>query len=423
MKKIILDESKMLGFVKEEELMNWQRKVSEIDLNIRDKSGLGAEFLGWVDWPVDYDKEEWQKIKIMAQEIRSNSQVLVVIGIGGSYLGARAVAEALGGDKMVEICFAGNNLSSGQMNDLLKKIEGKEVSLNVISKSGTTIEPVLAFRILKKWMEDKYGQQANKRIYVTTDREKGVLKKIANEKKYPSLVVPDNIGGRFSILTAVGLLPIAVAGVEIEKLIEGAAVARVDLASENLKENCAYRYAVYRNILYGQGKKIEILANYEPRLHFLAEWWKQLFGESEGKEGKGIFPAAVDFTSDLHSMGQLIQEGEKNLMETVLVVEDGEEKIIIGVEENDEDGWNFLAGKSLEEVNKKAMEGVVMSHVEGGVPNLIIRLPKLEAFYLGYLIYFWQKAVAMSAYLLGVNPFNQPGVEVYKKNMFKLLGK
>lgn len=428
----ILDDSKIENLIKAEELMKWSEKVKEVDKKIKEKSrpavaeGFGRvnnDFLGWVELPINYDKEEFERIKKAAEKIRSDSEILVVIGIGGSYLGSKAVVEALGGDNKTEICFVGNDLSSRHIMGLLKKIEGKEVSLNVISKSGTTTEPALAFRILREWMENKYGDEASKRIYATTDKEKGVLKKLANEKGYETFVVPDDVGGRFSVLTAVGLLPIAVAGINIDDLMKGAVMARENGNNENLAENECYKYAVYRNILYGQGKEIEILANYEPCLHFVGEWWKQLFGESEGKDKKGIFPATVDFTTDLHSMGQYIQDGNRILFETVLLIEEDGEKLVIKEEIGDGDGLNFLAGKTLDEVNKKAMEGTIAAHVEGGVPNLIIRLPTLDAFNLGYLLYFFEKACAMSGYLLGVNPFNQPGVEVYKKNMFVLLGK
>lgn len=419
----ILDDSKIKSFINQDELMGFRDRVLEAHRKIHEKTGEGSDFLGWVDLPVDYDTQEFARIKLAAEKIRNETQVLVVIGIGGSYLGSKAVIEALGGDKKVEIIFAGNNLSSKYLNEILQKIEGKEVSLNVISKSGTTIEPALAFRILRKWMENKYGVEASKRIYVTTDKEKGGLKQLADKNGYETFVVPNDIGGRYSVLTAVGLLPIAVAGVKIDELIRGASEAREDLNNEDLVENEAYRYAVYRNILYGQGKFIEILANYEPCLHFMSEWWKQLFGESEGKDKKGIMPAAVDFTTDLHSMGQFIQDGNKILFETVINIEEDKEKILIKEEEEDSDGLNFLTGKTMDEVNKKAMQGTILAHMDGGVPNIIINLPRLDEYNLGYLIYFFEKACAMSGYLLEVNPFDQPGVESYKKNMFALLGK
>lgn len=402
-------------FIDDQELLKWQEKVSEVHKKINDKTGEGSEFLGWVDLPINYDKQEFERIKLVAEKIRETSEVLVVIGIGGSYLGSKAVIEALGNDGKVEIYFTGNNLSSRYLNDLLKKIEGKKISINVISKSGTTLEPALAFRILK--------EKAEGRIYVTTDSKKGVLKNLATQKGYETFVVPDNIGGRYSVLTAVGLLPIAVAGIDIDELMNGAKQAREDFGKENILENEAYKYAVTRNIYLNQGKLVEILANYEPCLHYVSEWWKQLFGESEGKDKKGIFPASVDLTTDLHSMGQYIQDGNRILLETVLNIEEDSENILIKQENEDSDGLNFLAGKTLDFVNKKAMEGTIQAHIDGGTPNIIINLPKLDEFNLGYLLYFWEKSCAMSGYLLGVNPFNQPGVEVYKKNMFRLLGK
>ena len=411
----ILDDSKIKSFVKNEEIIGWSEKVREAHKKLHEKTGVGADFLGWVDLPVNYDKQEFERIKLAAEKIRNDSEILIVIGIGGSYLGSKAVIEVLKGDGKVEILFVGNDLSSKHMNEVLKKIEGKKVSINVISKSGTTTEPALAFRILR--------EKAEGRIYATTDKEKGVLKKLATEKGYETFVVPDDVGGRYSVLTAVGLLPIVVAGINIDELMRGAVEARNNFSNENLEENECYKYAVYRNILYGQGKLVEILANYEPCLHFISEWWKQLFGESEGKDKKGIFPAAVDLTTDLHSMGQFIQDGNRILFETVLSIEEDEEKMVIKEEADNSDGLNFLAGKTLDEVNKKAMEGTILAHMDGGVPNLIVRLPKLDAFNLGYLLYFFEKACGMSGYLLGVNPFDQPGVEAYKKNMFALLGK
>ena len=354
--KKILDDSKVKNLV---DLSLWQEKVTEAHKKIHEKTGEGSDFLGWVNWPVDYDKEEFVRIERAAEKIRNDSEILVVIGIGGSYLGARAVIEALDGDRKVEILFAGNDLSSRHVKEILRKIEGKEVSLNVISKSGTTTEPALVFRILREWMEKKYGEEASKRIYATTDKEKGVLKTLANQKSYETFVVPDDIGGRYSVLTAVGLLPIAVAGINIDELMSGAVEAEENYQNENLAENDCYAYAVYRNHLYSKGKLIEILANYEPRLHFMGEWWKQLFGESEGKNKKGIFPASVDLTTDLHSMGQYIQDGNRILFETVLSVEEDEVNLVIKEEEGNADGLNFLAGKTLEEVNKKAMEGTI----------------------------------------------------------------
>lgn len=410
-------------FISDEELSKWQGKVSEVHKIIHNGTGEGADFLGWVDLPINYEKEEFERVKKVAEKIRNDSQILIVIGIGGPYLGSRVAVEALDGDGKVEICYAGNSLSSKYLNKILKKIEGKEVSLNVISKSGTTTETTLAFRIFREWMENKYGEDVNKRIYVATDKEKGVLRKLAKEKGYETFVVPDDIGGRYSVLTAPELLSMVVAGINIDKLMNGGQKAREDFNKENLFENDAYKYAVARNIYYGQGKLVEILANYEPCLHYVGEWWKQLFGESEGKNGKGIFPASVDFTTDLHSMGQFIQNGNRILFETVLNIEEDEGNILIKEENQDSDGLNYLAGKTIDFVNKKAMEGTIQAHIDGGTPNIIINLPKLDEFNLGYLIYFFEKASAMSGYLLGVNPFNQPGVEIYKKNMFRLLGK
>lgn len=421
--KEFFDESYLKDFINEGELGDWNQRVKEKHQGIHNKTGEGNDFLGWVDLPINYDKEEFGRIKTAAEKIRNDSEALVVIGIGGSYLGAKAVIEALEGDGKTKIYFAGNDLSSKQMNNLLKELDGKEVSLNVISKSGTTTESAVAFRILREWLENKYGEEANKRIYATTDSERGVLKELANKKGYETFVVPNDVGGRYSVLTAVGLLPIAAAGINIDDLMCGAEAARQKYSNENLAENEAYRYAVYRNIFYQQGKLVEILANYEPGLHYVGEWWKQLFGESEGKDKKGIFPAAVDFTTDLHSMGQYMQDGNRILMETVLSVEEDSEKIMIRSDLENLDGLNYLVGKSLDEVNKTAMEATIAAHTEGGVPNMVIRMPKLDAFNLGYTLYFFEKACAMSGYLLGVNPFNQPGVEVYKKKMFVLLGK
>lgn len=423
--KIILDDSYIKNFVSEEELLDYKERIKEAHKMIHEKTGKGSDFLGWVHLPVEYDKEEFWRIKMAAEKIRKDSNVLIVIGIGGSYLGARAVIEALQktNDKL-QIYYAGNDLSGRHMADLLAKIDGKDISLNVISKSGTTTEPAIAFRILRNYMEEKYGETgAAKRIYATTDRQKGALKTLADKKGYETFVVPDDIGGRYSVLTAVGLLPIAATGINIEQMMEGANRAREIFDNENLEENDCYKYAVYRNILYKNGKAIEILANYEPRLHFVSEWWKQLFGESEGKENKGIFPASVDLTTDLHSMGQWMQEGQRNIFETVISVEEDEVKMEIPSDLENLDGMNFVAGKTVDFVNKKAMEGTIMAHTDGGVPNLIIKVSDLSAFSMGYLMYFFEKACAISGYILGVNPFDQPGVEAYKKNMFRLLGK
>ena len=392
------------------------------------------EFLGWINLPENYNKEEFERIKKAADKIQADSDVLIVIGIGGSYLGARAVIEAvtncfynmLPGKKRKTpmIVYAGNNLSSNYMNDLLNLIGEKDISLNVISKSGTTTEPAIAFRILKEAIESKYGfEEAKKRIYVTTDKKRGALKGLADKEGYETFVIPDNIGGRFSVLTAVGLLPIGAAGVDIDKLMKGAYDAREKYMDPSIKFNNCYKYAVVRNLLYNSGKKVEVLANYEPSLHYFTEWWKQLYGESEGKDGKGIFPAGVDLTTDLHSMGQYIQDGERILMETVLAVDEAKSDIVVKEDAENNDGLNYLAGKGLDYINKKAMEGTIEAHVSGNVPNMKITMDKLDEENLGHLIYFFEKACAMSGLILGVNPFNQPGVEEYKRNMFRLLEK
>ena len=398
------------------------------------KSGAGNDFLGWVDLPVAYDKEEFARIKKAAAKIQSDSDVLVVIGIGGSYLGARAVIEALRHsfynmvDKSVrktpEIYFAGNSISPTYLADLIDVIGERDFSLNIISKSGTTTEPAVAFRVLKALCEKKYGKDGAKgRIYATTDKARGALKALCDEEGYETFVVPDDVGGRFSVLTAVGLLPIAVSGADIDKLMEGAAAGYEEYKNPNIDENICYQYAAVRNALYRKGKNIEMMINYEPCLHYFSEWFKQLYGESEGKNGKGIFPAAADFSTDLHSMGQYIQDGQRILFETVLSVEKPRRDISIEADEANVDGLNFLAGKTMDFVNKKAFEGTVLAHTDGGVPNLVVSIESLDEFNLGKLIYFFEKACGISGYLLGVNPFNQPGVEAYKKNMFALLGK
>jgi glucose-6-phosphate isomerase len=398
------------------------------------KSGAGNDFLGWIDLPVDYDKDEFARIKKAAAKIQSDSEVLLVIGIGGSYLGARAAIEFLRHsfynvvDKSIrktpEIYFVGNSISSTYIKHLIDVIGDRDFSINMISKSGTTTEPAIAFRVFKELAEKKYGKDgAAKRIYATTDKVKGSLKNLANEEGYESFVVPDDIGGRFSVLTAVGLLPIAVSGADIDKLMEGAAEGRKLALNSPFEENDALKYAALRNILLRKGKSIEILANYEPCVHYVAEWWKQLYGESEGKDHKGIFPASVDLTTDLHSMGQFIQDGARAMFETVINIETSREEIIIGEEPVDLDGLNYLAGKSVDFVNKSAMNGTILAHTDGQVPNLLVNVPEVNEFYLGELFYFFEFACGVSGYLLGVNPFNQPGVESYKKNMFALLGK
>lgn len=413
------------------EVLKYNEKVSKIHEEFQKKKDDEKEFLGWLELPTNYNKEEFERIKIAAKQIQSNSEILVVIGIGGSYLGARAVIESLTNtftnyqkQKMPRILYAGNNMSPNYITDLIEFISDKDFSINVISKSGTTTEPGIAFRILREVLENKYGiEEAKNRIYVTTDKEKGALKTLADEEGYETFVIPDNVGGRYSVLTPVGLLPIATAGIDIDQLMMGAKIAQDKYADSNIKYNECYQYAVIRNLLYLDDKDIEILVNYEPKLHYFTEWWKQLFGESEGKELKGIFPAGVDFTTDLHSMGQYIQEGRRNLFETVVNIETSKEDIIMKADEDNLDGLNYLEGKGLDYINKKAMEGTMMAHTKGGVPNILINVEELTEEAMGELIYFFELACAVSGKILGVNPFNQPGVEEYKKNMFKLLGK
>ncbi|AKL94264.1 glucose-6-phosphate isomerase Pgi [Clostridium aceticum] len=434
MEKIKFDYSKALGYIAEHELDSLEPMINVAHKMLHEKTGAGSEFLGWVDLPLTYDKEEFNKIKIAAKKVQESSDVLVVIGIGGSYLGARAAIEMLNHSfynmlpkdkrKTPEVYFVGHNMSAKYIQNLLEVIEGKDISLNIISKSGTTTEPAIAFRILKEYIEKKYGKEhAKERIYATTDQEKGALKTMANNEGYETFVIPDDIGGRYSVLTAVGLLPIAVAGIDIEKIMKGAAQACKDLKEPFFQENECYQYAAIRNILYNRGKDVEILVNYEPSLFFIGEWWKQLFGESEGKDHKGIFPASVNFSTDLHSMGQYIQEGRRNIFETILYVENTKEEIVIQSEEKDLDGLNYLAGKRVDDINKNIFQATLLAHKDGGVPNLIINIPEISPYYFGYLVYFFEKACGISGYLLGVNPFNQPGVEAYKKNMFALLGK
>lgn len=434
MKKLTFDYSKASSFLASNELEGMKSCVSTIHNMIHNKTGLGNDFLGWVDLPKNYDKDEFERIKKAAKKIQSDSDVLLVIGIGGSYLGARACIEMIGHSfkndltkeerKAPKIYFVGQNISSTYMSDLLDVIKDKDVSINVISKSGTTTEPAIAFRIFKDFLEKKYGkEEAKKRIYATTDSSKGALKKLSDEEGYETFIIPDDVGGRFSVLTPVGLLPIATAGIDIDKIMLGASDASCDFNNENLDTNYAYQYAVIRNALHRKGKDVELLVNYEPKLHYFSEWWKQLYGESEGKDNKGIFPASVDFSTDLHSMGQYIQEGKRILFETVLNVVDVDKHIEIEAVENDLDGLNYLAGKNVDFVNKKAFQGTLLAHTDGQVPNLIVNVPKLDEYNFGYMVYFFEKSCAMSGYLSGVNPFDQPGVEAYKKNMFALLGK
>lgn len=434
MKKITFDYAKAASFISEEEVGYMSRLVADAKERLVEKTGAGNDFLGWIDLPVDYDKEEFARIKKAAEKIKSDSEVLVVIGIGGSYLGARAAIEFLRHSfynsvskeirKTPEIYFAGNSISSTYLKHLIQVIGDRDFSVNVISKSGTTTEPAIAFRIFKELLEKKYGREgAAKRIYATTDKARGALKGLADAEGYESFVVPDDVGGRFSVLTAVGLLPIAVSGADVDLLMEGAAEGRKLALEQDFAENDAVKYAAIRNILLRKGKAVEVLANYEPSLHYVSEWWKQLYGESEGKDQKGIFPASVDLTTDLHSMGQFIQDGARILFETVLSVEESREEILLKEEPEDLDGLNYLAGKSMDFVNKSAMNGTVLAHTDGNVPNLMIHIPEQNEFYLGELFYFFEFACGVSGYLLGVNPFNQPGVESYKKNMFALLGK
>ena len=434
MKKITLDLSKTVPFLNSHELDYLEEMVTSAHNKLHNGTGAGNDFLGWIDLPVNYDKAEFENIKKAAEKIKSDSEVLVVIGIGGSYLGARAAIELLSHSfqnsldsskrKTPQIFYVGNNISSTYMADLLEAVDGKDISVNIISKSGTTTEPAIAFRIFKNYLEKKYGkQEAKKRIYATTDKARGALKTLADAEGYQSFVVPDDIGGRFSVLTAVGLLPIAAAGIDIDAIMKGAADAREEYSNPSLKENACYQYAAARNALYNKGKLIEILVNYEPSLHYFNEWWKQLFGESEGKDNKGLFPAGVDFSTDLHSMGQYIQEGRRSLFETVINVEEVSKKIFIEKEADDLDGLNFLAGKDMDFVNKKAFQGTLLAHNDGAVPNIVVNLPEISPYYFGQLVYFFEKACGISGYLLGINPFDQPGVEAYKKNMFALLGK
>ena len=433
MNKLSLDLSNVSSFVSEEKLMGMEAEVNAAVKTLEEGTGAGNDFLGWINLPTDYDKEEFDRIKKAAEKIKSDSDVLVVVGIGGSYLGARAAIELLSHTfynklskeerKAPEVYFAGNSISGTYLAHLIQVIGDRDFSVNVISKSGTTTEPAIAFRIFKEMLEKKYGvDEARKRIYATTDAAKGALKKLSTEEGYETFTIPDNVGGRFSVLTPVGLLPIAAAGISIDDLMAGAREAQNDYKAE-FKNNDCYKYAAVRNLLLRDGKSIELLINYEPKVHFVAEWWKQLFGESEGKDGKGLFPASVDLSTDLHSMGQYIQDGQRILFETLIDVVSPDADVVIPFDEADLDGLNYIAGKGMNFVNQKAMEGTQLAHVDGGVPNIRIAVPKMDAFNLGYLFYFFEKACGVSGYLLDVNPFNQPGVEAYKKNMFALLGK
>ena len=433
-KHVTFDYSLANPFIGGEELDLMKESIKAARKTLQERTGAGNDFLGWIDLPEDYNKEEFARIQKAADKIKSDSEVLVVIGIGGSYLGARAAIEFLrhsfynSVDKSIrktpEIYYAGNSISGTYLSQLIETIGDRDFSVNVISKSGTTTEPAIAFRIFKEMLENKYGkEEAAKRIYATTDKARGALKSLATEEGYETFVVPDDVGGRFSVLTAVGLLPIAASGADISKLMEGAQSMRKLCLENDIEDNDAIKYAAIRNILYRKGKSVEILANYEPIFQYVAEWWKQLYGESEGKDQKGILPASVDLTTDLHSMGQFIQDGSRIMYETVMELENPSLNITVKEAENDLDGLNYLAGKTLDFVNKSAMKGTQLAHTDGNVPNLIVRIPEQNEFYLGELFYFFEFACGISGYLLGVNPFNQPGVESYKKNMFALLGK
>ncbi len=434
MAKVTFDYSKTAQFISADEVNSMKKLALDAKETLVSKNGAGNDFLGWIDLPVNYDKKEFDRIKKAAKKIQGDSEVLLVIGIGGSYLGARAAIEFLRHNfynmvdksirKTPEIYFVGNSISSTYVQHLIDVIGDRDFSVNIISKSGTTTEPAIAFRVFKKMLEEKYGKaDAAKRIYATTDKARGALKNLATEEGYESFIVPDDIGGRFSVLTAVGLLPIAVSGADLDKLMEGAASGRKRALEAEFEDNDAVRYAALRNILLRKGKNVEIVANYEPSLHYVSEWWKQLYGESEGKDQKGIFPAAVDLTTDLHSMGQFIQDGARIMFETVINVETPQCEITLEEEPVDLDGLNYLAGKTMDFVNKSAMNGTILAHTDGNVPNFMVKVPEQNEFYLGELFYFFEFACGVSGYLLGVNPFNQPGVESYKKNMFALLGK
>ncbi|MDR1774530.1 MAG: glucose-6-phosphate isomerase [Clostridioides sp.] len=434
MKNIKFDYKNSFDFLNEDDLKKYDEKIKEVHNMLHNKTGKGKEFLGWLNLPSNFDKDEFDRIKICSEKIKSDSEILLVIGVGGSYLGARAAINMLGStfqecidnksNKNTKIYFAGNNLSTNYICDLIELIGERDFSINVISKSGTTTEPAIAFRIFREILEKKYGKEnASKRIYVTTDKEKGALKNMSDKEGYETFVIPDDVGGRYSVLTAVGLLPICVAGYNIDDIMNGANDAMLRLNNDDIFENESYQYAICRNIFYKLGKSVELFATYEPKLNFFCEWCKQLFGESEGKEGKGIFPAAATYSTELHSIGQYIQEGKRIMFETVFEIEDICKKLVIPYDEDNLDGLNYLDGKDVEFVNKKSLQGTVVAHTDGGVPNLIIKIPEINEYYFGYLVYFFEKACAMSGYLLGVNPFDQPGVEEYKKNMFALSNK
>lgn len=434
MNEIRFDYEKAKGLISDAEIKALAPYVKVAHDTVQNKTGAGNDFLGWVDLPVDYDKEEFARIKKAAEKIRNDSDVLIVIGIGGSYLGARAAIEMLSHSfynsvskdmrKGPQIFYAGNSISSTYLADLIEAVKDVDFSVNVISKSGTTTEPAIAFRVFKEILEKKYGKEgAKSRIYSTTDKARGALKTLSDSEGYETFVVPDDVGGRFSVLTAVGLLPIAVAGIDIDDMMQGAADGRTLYSNPDMDKNPCYQYAAVRNCLLRKGKNIEMMINFEPSLHYFGEWWKQLYGESEGKDNKGIFPAAADFSTDLHSMGQYIQDGQRMLFETAILVDAPRKDITIEANEDNLDGLNFLSGKTLDYVNLQAAQGTALAHTDGGVPNLAVRVPELNAYNFGKLVYFFEMACAISGYILGVNPFDQPGVEAYKKNMFALLGK
>ena len=432
MNTLKLDYSKTM--IRDHEMDYIKESISLAHQMLHDKSGAGNDFVGWVDHPINYDKDEYARIKRAAEKIRGESQILLVIGIGGSYLGTRSAVELLGHSfhnlleqskrKAPAVYFLGNNISGTYYKHLLEVIEGKDISICVISKSGTTTEPAIAFRYMKAYMEEKYGKaDAAKRIYAITDAQKGALKQLADAEGYESFVIADDIGGRYSVLTPVGLLPIAAAGIDIDQIMQGAKDAWEEYNNPDLTQNVCYQYAAVRNLLYRKGKAIEVLISYEPALRFFSEWWKQLYGESEGKDGKGIFPASMEFSTDLHSLGQFLQDGTRNMFETILNIEEPKEDAVIIEDRENLDGLNFISGKTMDFVNKKAYEGTMLAHQDGGVPIMVLNVPKADEYNYGKMVYFFEKACGISGYLLGVNPFDQPGVEEYKKNMFALLGK
>ncbi len=434
MTKIKFDYTKAEKFISGEEIKALAPYIEAAHNTLHQKNGAGSDFTGWVNLPADYDKEEYARIKKAAEKIKSNSKALIVIGIGGSYLGARMAIEMLNHNfynvnekaraGAPQIFFAGNNISATYLTDLIETVKDIDFSVNIISKSGTTTEPAIAFRIFREMLIEKYGKEgARERIFATTDKARGALKNLADEEGYETFVVPDEVGGRYSVLTAVGLLPIAAAGIDTDALMAGARDAMEEYKNPNVMQNDCYKYVAARNALYRKGRNVEMMVNYEPQVHYFAEWWKQLFGESEGKENKGIFPAAADFSSDLHSMGQYIQQGLRIMFETVLFFDNSRKDITVKEDKDNVDGLNFLAGKTVSYVNEQAFCGTLLAHTDGDVPNLVLRAEKMDAYCLGNLIYFFEKACGVSGYLLGVNPFDQPGVEAYKKNMFALLGK